>query len=342
MKNYLIITCLFICLLSYTSSCSTAIDNTVERHSIEPTMVKTELMTSMPGELLAFEDKLVWFDLNPDAFLHIENAKTGENIQEIGRLGGGPEDFTAPFISWFPNRKVLVTDCFAERAMILSLDSITQMKPLDIPFSKKSLQCVGENLFVQSCTRKDYPFTFWVNDTGTPFGCYPLDNENVNNVEEVFQGIHAYNPHTGYLVQSFPELSQVTCYKLTENQFVEKWTKRRPGVDYQIDNDGILRINNVQNPAPSSIALTKDYIITIERDEQTEEVAIENHSKNRFLRSFSKAPQTLFVYNYDFQLLKILHTRIPMFRLAASGNNNIVYFIGVQEEFCIAKYNLDE
>ena len=57
---------------------------------------------------------------------------------------------------------------------------------------------------------------------------------------------------------------------------------------------------------------------------------------------FKTAPQTLFVYNYDFQLLKILHTRIPMFRLAASGNNNIVYFIGVQEEFYIAKYNLDE
>lgn len=340
MNNHFIITSLLAFLLLYTSSCSE--ESSVERQSIKSTMVKTDLMTSMPGELLAFEDLLVWFDLNPDSFLHVEDIKTGKTIQEIGRLGSGPEDFTAPFISWYPNKKVLVTDCFAERAMILSLDSIAKMTPLAIPFSKKSLQCVGENLFVQSCTGKDSPLIFWVNGTGIPFGKYPLENKKISNVEEVFQGIHSYNPQNGCLVQSFPELSQITCYRLIKNQFVEEWTKRLPGVDYQIDSNGVLRINEVENPAPSAIALTKDYIVTIERDERTEEITIENHSENRFLRNFSKAPQTLFVYDYDFQLKKILHTRIPMFRLAANGSDNVVYFIGVQEEFCIAKYNLDE
>ena len=99
----------------------------------------------------------------------------------------------------------------------------------------------------------------------------------------------------------------------------------------------VLRINEVRNPAPSAIALTKDYIVTIERDKRTKETTVESRSENRFLRSFSKSPQTLFVYDYNFQLKRILNTRIPMFRLAATGNDNVLYFIGVKDEFCIAK-----
>ena len=57
MKKNIILAYLSITLLSYTS-CSK--NDEVERLTTEPTMVKTELMTSMPGELLVVEDRLVW------------------------------------------------------------------------------------------------------------------------------------------------------------------------------------------------------------------------------------------------------------------------------------------
>ena len=338
MKKHIILTCLSIIFLSYTS-CSEK--DEVERLTIEPTIVKADLMTSMPGELLALEDKLVWFDLNPDAFLHVEDAMTGENILETGMLGGGPEDFTAPFISWYPEGKVLVSDCFAERAMVLSFEKASKMIPLDISFSKKNLQCVGENQYIQNNIGGSNSFTFWNNGAESMFGRYPLKDEEISNAEEVLQGIHSYNPYNGYLIQSFPELSHIALYRFSGGNFEEIWTKTRPGLDYQIDKDGVLRINEGRNPAPSAIALTKDYIVTIERDKRTKETTVESHSENRFLRSFSKSPQTLFVYDYNFQLKRILYTRIPMFRLAATGNDNVVYFIGVKDEFCIAKCTLD-
>lgn len=338
MKKNIILAYLSITLLSYTS-CSE--NDGVERLSTEPTMVKTELMTSMPGELLVVEDRLVWFDLNADSFLHVENATTGENILETGMLGGGPEDFTAPFISWYPNKRVLISDCFAERAMVLLLEKTGKMSHLDIPFSKKTLQCVGENQYIQSNIDGNQPFIYWNNNTKDTFGKYPLEDEEISNANEVFQGIHSYNPYNGYLIQSFPELSHIALYQFIEGKFKEVWTKELPGLEYQINRDRILRINEVRNPAPSAIALTKDYIVTIDRDKQTKETVAESHSNNRFLRNFSKSPQTLFVYDYNFQLKRIIHTHIPMFRLAARGDDNVVYFMGVKDEFCIAKCRLD-
>ena len=338
MKRNRLLIYLSLILLSF-SSCKE--ENDTERVSIEPIMVKTDLLTSMPGNLLAIEDKLIWFDLNPDAFLHIEDEKTGNTWTETGTLGSGPEDFNAPYLSWYPNGKVLVTDCFANRAMVLSLDSINK-SDLDVSFQKTSLQCVGDKLFIQPNTENGSPFTFWVNGKGTAFGKFPLENEKISNAIDKFQGIHAFNPSNGYLIQSFPELSHITLYRLKGNTFEEIWTKVLPGLDYQINSEGVLKINDVPNPAPSAIALTKDYIITVERDEQTQEVETKSSSENRFLRAFSKTPQTLFVYDYEFNLKKILHTRIPMFRLAARGNDNTVYFMGVKEEFCIGKCIIEE
>ena len=338
MKRNRLLIYLSLILLSF-SSCKE--ENETERVSIEPIMVKTDLLTSMPGNLLAIEDKLIWFDLNPDAFLHIEDEKTGNTWTETGTLGSGPEDFNAPYLSWYPNGKVLVTDCFANRAMVLSLDSINK-SDLDVSFQKTSLQCVGDKLFIQPNTENGSPFTFWANGKGTAFGKFPLENEKISNTIDKFQGIHAFNPYNGYLIQSFPELSHITLYRLKGNTFEEIWTKVLPGLDYQINSEGVLKINDVPNPAPSAIALTKDYIITVERDEQTQEVETKSSSENRFLRAFSRTPQTLFVYDYDFNLKKILHTKIPMFRLTARGNDNTVYFIGVKEEFCIGKCIIEE
>lgn len=336
-KNTLLI-CFSLILLSF-SSCKE--ENDIERVSIEPILVKTDLLTSMPGNLLAIEDKLIWFDLNPDAFLHIEDEKTGNTWTETGTLGSGPEDFNAPFLSWYPNGKVLVTDCFANRAMVLSLENMSRTD-LDVPFSKKSLQCIGNGLFIQPNTENGSPFTFWANGKGTAFGKFPLENEKISNTIDKFQGVHAFNPYNGYLIQSFPELSHIMLYRLEGNTFEEIWTKVLPDLDYQINSEGVLKINDVPHPAPSAIALTKDYIITIERDEQTQEVETKSSSENRFVRAFSKTPQTLFVYDYEFNLKKILYTRIPMFRLAARGNDNTVYFMGVKEEFCINKCVIEE
>lgn len=314
----------------------------IERKIVETQTVKADLMTSMPGELLVVEDKVIWFDLNPDAFIHIEDEKTGESLAQIGTLGSGPEDFSAPVLSWYPNGSILVSDCFIEHAMIVRLDSINGMLPLENKGPMSALQCVGEEQFIQADPTKSRPFIFWDNGTESYFGSYPFKHNEITNAIDTFQGIYSYNPYNGCLLYSIPNLSYIALYQKKDNRFDEVWKKQLPDLDYHITNEGILKINEVTHPAPSTMALTKDYIVTIDRDKQTEEVQTENDSENRFIRNFSKAPQTLFVYDYDFNLKKILHTRIPMFRLAARGNDNTIYFIGVKGEFCIGRCVIQE
>lgn len=316
-------------------------DNVV-RQQVDADIVVDGLLTSMPAEMLVYEHELVWYDMNPDSFIHIVDKKTGKSIAETGQLGEGPNEFYAPSISWHSERSVLISDCFANKQMVLQLDS-NKMKSLPYNLDvSTSLLGIGEDQYVWMDLENDLPFVFWKHGKENAFGKYPLDNvAEITNKLEVFQGIIAYNHHNGCLIYSVPDLSYVSLYKLKDGTFNQVWEKTLPGLDFQLIGDGSLIINKTTHYAPSAITLTKDYIVTIERDKDTKEISIESDSSDRLKRNFSKTPQTLFVYDYDFNLKKILHTRIPMFRLASDGVSNEVFFIGIKGEFCIAKCELD-
>ena len=335
-KNFMKASISILCLSFVFFSCVSKTKEVVERETASVQLIKQDLMTSMPGELLAFEDKLVWFDLNPDSFLHVEDKLSGKTLIEGGKLGQGPEEFTAPYLSWFSNNKILVSDCFADKACVLTLDSLKRICSLDIPTGKQAIRCVGHNQFIRMVINDKHPFAYWDSDNWSGFGKYPIE-KSVSNGYDVFQGIISFNPYNNCLVYSIPNFSYIALYKKEGDSFKEIWEKQLSDVEYDIVNDSILRVNGVKRPAPSAIALTKDYIITIERDSETKEVSITETPEKGRARRFTKAPQTLFVYDYNFNLMKILHTKMPMFRLASTGNDNDVYFIGVKGEFCIGK-----
>lgn len=102
-----------------------------------------------------------------------------------------------------------------------------------------------------------------------------------------------------------------------------------------------LIVDKTTNYAPSAIALTKDYIVTVERDKETQEVSFETDSDSPAKRRFTKTPQTLFVYDYNYELQKIIHTQLPMFRIASDGSSNEIYFIAAHPDFCIAKCSIE-
>lgn len=51
-------------------------------------------------------------------------------------------------------------------------------------------------------------------------------------------------------------------------------------------------------------------------------------------------PRTVFVYDYDGKLLKIVNLGMPVMRIAADGRSNALYVIGVNPDFALAKYDL--
>ena len=83
------------------------------------------------------------------------------------------------------------------------------------------------------------------------------------------------------------------------------------------------------------MTLTKDYIVTVQRDYETDDI-----EESTVGMDFSKLPKTLFLYDYDGNLKKIVNVNIPVFGIAGDINNNEVYALGTAPEFVIAKFKL--
>lgn len=99
-------------------------------------------------------------------------------------------------------------------------------------------------------------------------------------------------------------------------------------------------IRDTPRYAPTAIAITKDYIVSIERDEERPSASLHSNRSTDGGRRFSKATPTVFVYDYDLNLLKIVDVGMPVFRIAADCWSNEVYLIGVNPDFCIATFNI--
>ena len=58
------------------------------------------------------------------------------------------------------------------------------------------------------------------------------------------------------------------------------------------------------------------------------------------IRDLSKVPNTIFVYDYNFNLKKIINMSMPILRIAAKGDSNTLYAIGIDLETTIrSEYN---
>lgn len=84
-----------------------------------------------------------------------------------------------------------------------------------------------------------------------------------------------------------------------------------------------------------SMTLSKDYIITIQRDyeyDNTDELTVG--------MDFNKLPKTLFLYDYSGDLKRIVDVGIPIFRVGGNEKDNTVYAIGVNPDFMIVRIEL--
>lgn len=94
-------------------------------------------------------------------------------------------------------------------------------------------------------------------------------------------------------------------------------------------------ILNRKKENAKELALTKDYIVTLQRDylnDPTDETTVG--------RDFTKLPQTLFLYDYKSNLKKIIHLQMPILRIAADSKSNTVYAITVNPDFMLVKCEL--
>jgi hypothetical protein len=312
----------------------------IDRLSVKPVEIANDLESMMPGQLLLSENYILWTDpFHSDRYIHILDKKTNEEIGQMLSLGNGPDELITPNISVYPNDKILAFDFNTDKKFILSIDNALQ-ETNDILYKKSGnyktttrIIALKENEYVSLLPSEKEPFLFLNEKTGESysFGSLPID-ETVNNSYDVFQGLLGWNPVKNCIVYSTYRFPYMAIYKEKKGKF-ELENIYLPNKNYQI-TEGKFIYDNPEHGI-QELALTSEYIVTIQRDRKTDQ------TDDRMVgRDFNKLPHTVFLYNYKLQLLKIIDLGIPLLRLAADPLSNTVYAIGVNPDFVLVKFEV--
>lgn len=125
------------------------------------------------------------------------------------------------------------------------------------------------------------------------FGKSPI-KEKLKDYYNSRQGTLFYNPYNQKLIYSARLFPYIALYEKEGNNFQLKWEKVSSKNFYEIKNGNIHFIEEAQ--VPHEIILTKDYIITLEKEENTPTPT----KRTAGIRDLSQVPNTIFVYDYEF------------------------------------------
>lgn len=328
-------------------SCSHQPNEKVERVSISPQVVSADLMTSMPGTLLVYDHILIWSDATSSGYIHVIDRNSGKEIKQLQVKGEGPGEVITPGICWAQGNQLAIFDYNGSKKIVTSLKEVGKNEDLEKEIIKLDNRFLGSRVIslengqdVLVTIDSLRPFLLVSDSLEIPFGSYPLSEiDDIDNRFDVLQGEVAYNPFSGKLLHSIGQLSYMALYNWDGTKFELDKEKRLSKVDY-ITSGKSLIIKDTPRYAPTAIAITKDYIVSIEKDKKVSSSSSGVTQAMGNGRVFSKAPHTVFVYDYNLEIKKIIDIGMPVFRIAADYVSNKVYLIGVNPDFCIVTFEI--
>ena len=266
-----------------------------DKVSLQPQVMNDSLLTTMPGDLLLIDDYLVWSDPFSDNKFLHVHRSSDGKYLSIDSLIVGKE----PFMS------------------LSDFDRNIRMAKLDEQLYLTETEN-GEN---------DY-FKVSSNGKKSTFGVYPI--REVKHHMGIYK---TYDKDRGLLAFGPFNFSYLALYKKEGDNFKLLWERMPEKENYSVV-DGAIRFDR-SVMGVRDICMTKDYIVTLERDREVDPL-----DERTVGRNASKCPRTAFVYDYDGKLLKIVNLGMPVMRIAADGRSNALYVIGVNPDFALAKYDL--
>jgi len=303
----------------------------VERSEKEYKVITDSIESVMPGQLFVNADYILWTNpFTTEKNVHILDKKMGNEILKIVNTGKGPEEFITPSVGYVQDNKVFVFDLNSDKAAYYQLSAEGSS---DVEFIKRDRQgetrylevSQGQLLSFNPLLEKPFKFNneFW--------GKLPFD-QSIKNNGSVSQGNILYNSDRQYLIYSTMSFSYLSIYQIKDGK-INFISEKKKEFDYDIV-DGEMKLNRKRKGA-SEMALTSDYIVTLERDYVTDDM-----DESTVGRDFTKLPHTVFLYDYDLNLKKILNLGMPILRIAADPKENYLYAIGINPDFMIIKCDL--
>lgn len=322
--------CLFI-ILSLIISCENTKEKEVIRAISEFEVLNDEILTNFPGGIYLLDENIVWFDpFTSTHFLHCLEKDSGNEISLFGNIGQGPNEFVSPMIddnSW--NNNLYAYDVNGNTKGYFSVDKLKKGEDAFIRLSKEDSDIrslgydkrLGDNLYIGiNIENEDKPYKVYDNGKEKHFGEYLLPNEKKN-----FNSTIIYNSDKKLLVTGSTVVNYFSCYKKKGDNFRLIWENRE---DYEYSTRDSRVVFDNSRKGSYGMAITKDFIVTLQRDYENDKT-----KESEVGRDISKLPQTLFVYDYDGDLLKIINYSVPIGRIAGDIKTNTIYAIYAEPDF---------
>ena len=142
-----------------------------------------------------------------------------------------------------------------------------------------------------------------------------------------------YNHSRDALVYASSEMPYLALYKKTERGFTQEWAVGADESYYDLVN-GNVRFD-WKRRGIREVCLSKDYIIGLQRD-----YSVDDTDERKVGRDVNKCPRTVFLYDYEGNLRKIVDLGIPVMRIASDHRSNVLYAIGADPEYILVKFEL--
>ncbi|MCM1030124.1 MAG: hypothetical protein NC410_01595 [Oscillibacter sp.] len=302
-------------------------DSDLKPFKVPYTVVTDDIYTRLPGKLLLQGDYLIWQDpFDSKDFIKVIDSRSGKQVGEAGIIGKGPEEFITPAMGNCIHNEVLVYDLNSSQRAFFKIDSIIRHKkyytPLPLASVSKRFPIIATDSvsFIITHDSLPSPLQFIKGDSVVQVFGEAVISGDFNNRPDYFQVNLFYDAYKGYLICLYPYLSHISLYTNKDDVFSLYSQKRPARYDYSIENHQI----KIKEPDIKilDIALTQDYIVTIEINKEN-------------TRNTSNLPSTLCLYDYHFRLQHIIDLEVPLLRLAADSRSNTLYAIAVNEGYSI-------
>ena len=306
-----------------------------ERVQVSPKVLTDSLFIKNAASFICIGDYLVLQDPRQGSnFIKIYDTK-GHLVSEVGQIGNGPEEFILPECIPFGKNKFLTWNRYGTfQTAVSSPDN--QFRPEFKNFhvfngKNQSIQLCENGNFIAYDPTKDQVITLYSPDGKeiASAGKLPFP-ANIADREHFYSGKIVYNPENQTLLLYLEVLPYAATFKVTSSNISLLNERTFGNPEYTINGDQ-MQVKEGGKDCLVGCCLTEDFIISIMNDP--------DYTGNDNSQSSPKR-HTVGVFDYDFNLVKIVNLRMPRYNLAASGEDNTFYAIVQNPENSIVEIEL--
>ena len=333
-ENLLAVVLNVIITFAFCTSCSQKSVKT-ERVQVSPKVLTDSLFIKNAASLICIGDYLVLQDPRQGSnFIKIYDTK-GHLVSEVGQIGNGPEEFILPECIPFGKNKFLTWNRYGTFQTAVSSPE-NQFRPEFKNFhvfngKNQSIQLCKNGNFIAYDPIKDQVITLYSPDGKeiASAGKLPFPS-NIADREHFYSGKIVYNPENQTLLLYLEVLPYAATFKVTSSNISLLNERTFGNPEYTINGDQ-MQVKEGGKDCLVGCCLTEDFIISIMNDP--------DYTGNDNSQSSPKR-HTVGVFDYDFNLVKIVNLGMPRYNLAASGEDNTFYAIVQNPENSIVEIEL--